>query len=399
MAVTLEQKVDFLLKKIGYVVAKTGAAEGSLTALGQQKLPTQEAIGSPLIVPSGTVWQESDDIPSTPPSSTSGVVEVVGTPTTTANLFTLTADPTVSGNRTWIAHTTADDTSSEIKNNWIDPGNFGPGYQVRVFNNSIGREILPDDPDSPWFFDYSAGVLNFIGDEPPDLLLSSWRVKIAGYRYTGDIGVGGADIQVSETAPTGPTQGSLWWNSSNGDLLIYYDDGQIANNQGTSAQWVSAITGGGGFWTLDPATSTISTTYNVSAPSKNFRIDHPLSELKETHDLVYTSTEGPSADLLFHGTVKLVDGKASINIDNNSNQTNGTFESLCGNVKCFTTNTTDWTPVRGKIEGNILHLEAKETDCNATVDWMVVATRKDGVINEILTSGENGEFYPEVLKG
>ena len=399
MAVTLEQKVDFLLKKIGYVVAKTGAAEGSLSGLGQQKLPTQEAISSPLVIPSGTVWQESDDIPTTPPSSTSGVVELVGDASQTSTLFTMTSDPTVSGNRTWIAYTTAGDTSSEVKNNWIDPGNFGPGYKIRVFNNNVNTEILPDDPDTPWFFDYSAGILNFTGDQVPNFFNNTYEIKVVGYRYTGDIGVGGADIQVSETAPANPTQGSLWWNSANGDLLIYYDDGQIANNQGTSAQWVSAITGGGGFWTLDPATSTISTTYTISAPTKNFRIDHPLPELRETHDLVYTSVEGPSADLLFHGTVQLVNGNASINIDNNSNQTNGTFESLCGNIKCFTENTTDWTPVRGKVEGNILNIEAKDSNCEAIVDWMIIGTRKDGELNEIPTSGENSEFYPEVLKG
>ena len=394
MAVTLEQKVDFLLKKIGYVVTKTGAAEGSASSLGQQKLPTQEAISSPLVIPSGTVWTESDSIPATAPSSTSGVVEVVGTISPPVP-FILTEDPTISSNRSFIAYSTRNDTTSAIKNNWIDPGNFGPSYQVRVFAGNYNTEILADDPSTPWFFDYSAGVLNFNGTSAP----SSSTIYLLGYRYTGDIGVGGADIEVSETAPTDPSQGSLWWNSSNGDLLIYYDDGQIANNQGTSAQWVSAITGGGGFWTLDPATSTISTTYTISAPTKNFRIDHPLSELRETHDLVYTSAEGPSADLLFHGTVQLVNGNASINIDNNSNQTNGTFESLCGNIKCFTENTTDWTPVRGKVEGNILNIEAKDSNCEAIVDWMIIGTRKDGELNEIPTSGEDGEFYPEVLKG
>lgn len=392
MAVTLEQKVDFLLKKIGYVVAKTGAAEGSDSGLGQQKLPTQEAISSPLVIPSGTVWTDSDSIPTTPPSSTSGVVEV-------QTSFTMTKDPTVSGNRTWIAHSTTNDTTSEINGNWIDPGNFGPGYQVKVYKISVSTSnlILPDDPNTPWFFDYSSGVLNFTGTSVPTLG-STQSIIIVGYRYTGDIGVGGASLQVSETAPTDPSQGSLWWNSSNGDLLIYYDDGNIANNQGSSAQWVSAVTGGGGFFTLDPATSTITTPYNLTALSKNFRIDHPLPELRETHDLVYTSTEGPSADLLYHGTVQLVDGSASINIDNNSNQTIGTFESLCKNVKCFTTNTTDWTPVRGKVEGNILLVEAQDSNCNALVDWLIIGTRKDGVINEILTSNEDGEFYPEVLK-
>lgn len=398
MAVTLEQKVDFLLKKLGYAVAKTGAAEGSATALGSQKLPGNEAIGSPLVIPSKTVWQESDDIPATPPSN-SGQTGVVHAYTPSASLR-LTPDPTSTGGRTWLCYESYNDTTSTLLKNWIDGGNFGPNYYVKLYKNTVttSNELYPDEPNEGWFFDYSAGVLNFNDTNLPSTIGSNSALYLVGYRYVGDIGVGGADLTVSDLAPTNPSQGSLWWNSSNGELLIYYDDGSIANNQGTSAQWVSAITGGGGFWSLDPATNTITTSYTVSATAKAFRIDHPLPEKKETHDLVYISTEGPSADLLYHGTIKLVDGKASINIDSNSNQTEGTFESLCKNVKCFTTNTTDWTPVRGNVDGNILNIEAKDVSSNATVDWIIIGTRKDGVTNHILTSGEDGEFYPEVLK-
>ena len=38
---------------------------------------------------------------------------------------------------------------------------------------------------------------------------------------------------VSDNAPSNPSQGDLWWNSIEGKLKIYYDDGQ-------SAQWVDA---------------------------------------------------------------------------------------------------------------------------------------------------------------
>ena len=36
---------------------------------------------------------------------------------------------------------------------------------------------------------------------------------------------------ISDTAPAGPVNGQLWWNSADANLYIYYDDG-------TSAQWV-----------------------------------------------------------------------------------------------------------------------------------------------------------------
>ena len=42
-----------------------------------------------------------------------------------------------------------------------------------------------------------------------------------------------AQATVSDNAPSNPSQGDLWWNSNEGKLKIYYDDGQ-------SAQWVDA---------------------------------------------------------------------------------------------------------------------------------------------------------------
>ena len=76
MTVSLEQKVDFLLKKLGYTATKTGIAEDESLS-GTKKAPFAEAIASPLVVPSSSVWAQSDDIPTTPPESTTGVVEYV----------------------------------------------------------------------------------------------------------------------------------------------------------------------------------------------------------------------------------------------------------------------------------------------------------------------------------
>jgi hypothetical protein len=46
-------------------------------------------------------------------------------------------------------------------------------------------------------------------------------------------GGGGGSIEISATAPAGPGEGDLWWDSDNGKLYIYYNDG-------TSSQWVDA---------------------------------------------------------------------------------------------------------------------------------------------------------------
>ena len=48
----------------------------------------------------------------------------------------------------------------------------------------------------------------------------------------------------SDTAPSNPTDGDLWWNSDNGELKVYYNDGN-------SSQWVDANSEGGfvQYWT------------------------------------------------------------------------------------------------------------------------------------------------------
>lgn len=46
-------------------------------------------------------------------------------------------------------------------------------------------------------------------------------------------GGGGASVTISDTAPSSPSAGNLWWNSSEGQMYIYYNDGN-------TSQWVIA---------------------------------------------------------------------------------------------------------------------------------------------------------------
>lgn len=391
MAVSDSSKVDYLFKKLGFSATRTN---GDLPA-------SAEPIPSPLVVPSSTIWNQSDDIPfNAPPATSTDIVAVYDA----ANPIRLTVDARVTSNRTWLATTTWDDTTTLV-GNWIDPGNFGASYLVQIFKDapdlaSGGTKLFPTGTNNDgWFFDYASGVLNFNDSNLTIGVNASTELYLLAYRYTGGVGAGGgsASITISDTAPEAPEAGAMWWHSNTGDLLIYYDDLTFdGGNQGVSAQWVSALSGGG-FFTLNESTNTITTTYNISSSgTKNFKIEHPLPELKETHNLAYIAVEGPSADLLFHGRCKLNGRKSVINIDQNSNQTEGTFELLCRDSKCFVTNLTDWTQVRGKVVGNEVIIEAKD-DCDIEVDWMVVGIRKDPDVEKSITY-VNDEFVPEVLK-
>ena len=182
MAVTDQQKIDFLLKKIGYTKTKTGSVDGTGSVSGTPKQPFAEAIASPLVVPNSSLWNEADSIPTTPPGSDTNQVKVYST----TSAIRMTADATSSGNRAYIAYSTYNDTSSARLTNWIDT-QFGALYLIKVFKNDPtvpANNLSAGATNENWFFDYSAGVLNFNDTTVP----THNDIYIVGYRYIGQTG-------------------------------------------------------------------------------------------------------------------------------------------------------------------------------------------------------------------
>ena len=136
----------------------------------------------------------------------------------------------------------------------------------------------------------------------------------------------------------------------------------------------------------------------ITAGTKTFRIDHPLAEKKDTHQLVHSCLEGPRADLIYRGTVDLSAGYAQVDLDDAAGMTDGTWELLCRDPQCWIQNDTGWSVVRGDVEGNTLTIECESTDSDDTVSWMVVAERQDESIREQLTTDNEGRLIVEPEK-
>jgi len=136
----------------------------------------------------------------------------------------------------------------------------------------------------------------------------------------------------------------------------------------------------------------------LSAGTKPFLIQHPLPNLKETHNLRHISVESPQADLIYRGKLTLVNGKAEANIDEVSTMTNGTFEALCREVQCFTTNESGWDLVKGKVIGNIIYIESQNTNSADEISWMVIGERKDEFMMNTDITYDNGKVIVEPLK-
>ena len=180
MAASQEQKLDFLLKKIGYTASKTGIAEDETGISGTKKAPFAEPIPSPLTLPGANVWAESNQIPTTPPGATTPIVRVYKTGTAQQ----LTFDSTVADNRSFVARETPGEVTSAVVGDWIDT-QFGADYIVKVYKgdpNSGGVQLSAAGSGSndTWFFDYSAGVLNFNGTNVPSGITTT-IIYIEGY--------------------------------------------------------------------------------------------------------------------------------------------------------------------------------------------------------------------------
>jgi len=180
MAISDNQKIDYLFKKIGYGATKTDT--------NANKLAANESIPSPLLLRGDKVWAEAGNVPAVKPNADTTVVKLY-------NAVECTEDITSTGNRTWKTNIT----------DWITP-EFGSTYLVSVYihdaNDSAGAESLANKVfvtgsgnNDEWFFDYQSGVLNFIGDSLPDgKSFTGKSVYISGAVYQGRFGVGDSTV-------------------------------------------------------------------------------------------------------------------------------------------------------------------------------------------------------------
>ena len=161
----------------------------------------------------------------------------------------------------------------------------------------------------------------------------------------------------------------------------------------------SGPTGNIGIGTTNPTSKLqvvgdVTVTGSVSKGSGSFVIDHPLNETK---NLVHSFIEGPRADLIYRGTVSLIDGSATINLDEEYELILGTWKTLCRNPQVWISNIDGWTNCRGTVEDGILTIEA-QTASNESVNWLVIAERKDKHMYDTEWTDDNGRPILEPFK-
>lgn len=204
MAISDEQKLDFLWKKIVYGYTKTDRNE--------IKQAINESIVSSLILRGDTIWNDSNLIPASLPPYNTEVVELYNDSGNANPTVETTEDQTASPRRTWL---------TGLKN-WI-PAEFGATYQVKVYIDdpgatspqTTGTQVFAtgSENNDEWFFDSQPGVLHFIGENLPTPLVAGKVIYISGARYTGGVGLVGetgiiGDLDVQGTTISTATLGT-----------------------------------------------------------------------------------------------------------------------------------------------------------------------------------------------
>lgn len=145
-------------------------------------------------------------------------------------------------------------------------------------------------------------------------------------------------------------------------------------------------------------TGDLDVTGALSKGTGTFKISHPLPSKTDTHYLLHSFIEGPKADLIYRGVLTLQNGTGSVNIDDVSNMTSGTFEVLCGDVQCFTTNECGWDLVKGSVSGATLTITSRNSSSTDTINWMVIGERKDPYILSSNITNNEGHIIVEKEK-
>ena len=134
---------------------------------------------------------------------------------------------------------------------------------------------------------------------------------------------------------------------------------------------------------------------SFAANSKQFQITHPLDDKKW---LYHTAIEAPKADLIYRGTLELLNGGGNVSIDSASNMIGGTFESLTKNRQVFLQNNQTFDRVKGYIESGSVYVLSENSNSSASIDWLVMAERNDIEIMSSKLYDENGNYKPERYK-
>jgi alpha-tubulin suppressor-like RCC1 family protein len=150
---------------------------------------------------------------------------------------------------------------------------------------------------------------------------------------------------------------------------------------------------------INDPTATLDVVGNISATVKPFKIQHPLDNSKS---LYHGNIECPRYDNLYRGRAIIINGTCIVDIDSECNDTGGliegTFEALNTDSQLYLQNNQTFDNVKGTIENGKIHIECENTEDEITINWIVIAERKDTDVVKLNNTDSNGKMICEYFK-
>ncbi|MEE9906409.1 hypothetical protein LWV33_01460 [Brucella intermedia] len=178
---------------------------------------------------------------------------------------------------------------------------------------------------------------------------------------------------------------------------------EIFANMGTDTNFGLVIqrTSGGQIMNIGSGnTANVSITGTLSKGGGTFLIDHPLDPFNK--NLRHGFVEAPRYDLIYRGIVRLVNGRATVDIDDASNMSPGTFAALTTNAVVTSLQNQDgFARLKpGVIDGGSFEIICEDDTCTDHVSWVVIAERNDPFVKSDLdrNTDDDGRFVPEFEK-
>lgn len=222
----------------------------------------------------------------------------------------------------------------------------------------------------------------------------------AGQVFTGQIEV---PNNISLRAPR--VSGTVGATNNGGVLTSFIgpDVGQLSAQffaseiVGTAVRaGISANAGGAISYLLFTHTGNLAVPGVLSKGSGTFLIDHPLDPSNK--DLAHGFVEAPRYELIYRGRAKLIDGRATVDIDACSHMTTGTFAALTINAEVTSLQNQDgFSRLRPTaVSGGSFEIICEDETSTDEVAWVVIAERNDAFVRVMDDNcDDEGRFIPE----
>jgi|GEM_PF-2128342 len=219
------------------------------------------------------------------------------------------------------------------------------------------------------------------------------KASLSGTNFTGAVKIVGTTISVVGNIPA-------YFLQSPGAAYAYTMGANISDT--VYGSWrVQAGFGGTVLLECFGSDNRVHIPGALSKGSGTFLIDHPLDPANK--NLRHGFVEAPEYVNIYRGVVRLVNGKAAVNIDDYFGMVPGTFSALNADIMISSLQNQEGGTVvwpDGKMTGAILNITCADETCNDEIAWMVTGRRKDAFVLNLDPNCERGtgRFIPEVDK-